>query len=233
MKKLVLFGLGDLAEIALEYFNGNSEYDVVGFTVDRDFLPPGPYFHGLPVVPFDKLEEFFPPYEHYIHVALVYNNMNRDRAQTIERAKAKNYRLASYVSQHAFVANNVTLGEHVFIFEDNVIQSSVVIGDNCILWSGNHVGHHSRIGNNVFVSSHVVISGRCSIGDNCFLGVNATLANATTIGKDSWVMHGALLSGEIPSHSMVSTVKSAVQPLNEVALARALARAKQKGADNG
>ena len=58
---------------------------------------------------------------------------------------------------------------------------------NVVLWSGNHVGHHSVIRDNCFIASHVVISGFCDIGENSFIGVNATLANNVKLGKDNWV----------------------------------------------
>lgn len=233
MRSLIIFGLGDLAEIALEYFTHDSEYDVVAFTADREYLPKEPYFHGLPVVPFDIVQDFYSAKTHYFHAAVIYNHMNRDRSQTIQRAKAKNYSSASYISSKAFVSRSAKVGEHAFIFEDNTVQPYVTIGDNAILWSGNHIGHHSRVGNNVFISSHVVVSGHCDIGDNCFLGVNATLANTTRVGDHSWVNHGAVLSGNIPPSSMVlSPNKSEVMPLNEDALNRALAKVARRSQGN-
>src|SRR5918993_63663 len=92
-------------------------------------------------------------------------------------AKAKGYTPASYISPRAFVWRNAVIGEHCFIFEDNVVQPFVTIGDNVVLWSGNHVGHHSRVGSHTFVSSHVVISGFVEVGESTFLGVNASIAN--------------------------------------------------------
>ena len=56
-----------------------------------------------------------------------------------------------------------------------------------MLWSGNHVGHHSTIGDNVFIASHVVISGSVTVGENTFLGVNATIVNDIAIGADNWI----------------------------------------------
>jgi UDP-3-O-[3-hydroxymyristoyl] glucosamine N-acyltransferase len=81
----------------------------------------------------------------------------------------------------------VEMGEHCFIFEANVVQPFVKIGRNVVLWSGNHIGHHSTIGDNCFVSSHVVVSGSVNVGRNCFLGVNSTFANNLEIGDDVWV----------------------------------------------
>lgn len=223
-KKLVIFGAEDYAHIVYEYFTHDSEYEVVAFTAHRDYIKDKELF-GLPVVPFEELEELYPPTSHEVHVAVVYGNLNRLRANFCAQAKAKGYRLASYVSSRAFVWHNVKIGEHCFIFEDNTVQPFVTIGDNAIFWSGNHIGHHSTIGHNVFITSHVVVSGWCEVGDNSFLGVNATLSNNTTLGKECWVMPSAILNGVVPDNSMVKTATSEYQPLNEKALFRSLSRA--------
>lgn len=225
-KKIVLFGCGDLAKIAHEYFTNDSEYEVVGFTVDGEFLKEN-ILCGLPVVPFEEVETYFPPESHDMHVCIVYKKMNRCRQGVCARAKDKRYDLASYISSKAFVSPSAKVGEHCFIFENNVIQSDVKIGNNVILWSGNHVGHSSTIEDNVFVSSHVVISGWCHIGRNSFLGVNSTLANNTHIGKESWITHGSIVSGRIPQGSFVKSVPSEVMVLNESTLNRALDRASE------
>ena len=77
--------------------------------------------------------------------------------------------------------------------EHNTIQPFVEIGENTILWSGNHIGHHSRIGANCFVSSHVVISGGVTVGENSFIGVNATLRDNIAIGSHCIIGAGALI----------------------------------------
>jgi len=222
-KKIILFGTGDLAQIAKGYFERDTEYQPVCFTVDRSYLGKTELL-GLPVVPYDELEYRYSPIDHEAHVCVVYDAMNRTRAAICRRMESDGYKLASYISPHAFIAPSVRLGKHCFIFENNVIQDFVEIGDNAIFWSGNHIGHNSRIHNNVFISSHVVVSGHCDIGHNSFIGVNSTLANNTVLGKESWVMHGAVLSGNIPEGSFVKTVQSEWVPLNEKALARALER---------
>jgi sugar O-acyltransferase (sialic acid O-acetyltransferase NeuD family) len=185
-KKLVIVGDSAFAEIAHEYFDADSEYTVVGFSVERTFLKRAE-LRGLPLVAFEELEENFDPNTHYIYVATVYTQLNRLRTRLATNAKAKGYKLASYVSSRAFVWRNVEIGEHCFIFEDNTVQPFVKIENNVVLWSGNHIGHHSIIRNNCFIASHAVISGFCDIGENSFLGVNCTLANNVTIGSNNWI----------------------------------------------
>lgn len=203
-RHLVIVGDSAFAEIAHEYFDADSDYRVVGFAVERAYLKRDE-FHGLPVVAFEDLEQHFPPAEHEVFVATVYTQLNRLRTRLAAAAKARGYRLASFVSPRAFVWRNVRLGEHCFVFEDNTLQPFVTVGDNVVLWSGNHIGHHSTIEDNCFVSSHVVISGFCTIGANTFLGVNATLANNLRIGRDNWVGPNTALMKDTPDGALFKT----------------------------
>src|SRR5712664_3620986 len=156
-KKLVIFGDSAFAEIAYEYFTYDSAYEVAAFAVSREYLKRDNLFR-VPIVAFEDVARTHPPSDYEMHVALVYNNLNRNRMQFYRAAKESGYRLANYVSSRAFVWRNVTMGDNCFIFEDNTVQPFVQLGSNVVLWSGNHIGHHSRIGSHCFISSHVVIS---------------------------------------------------------------------------
>jgi sugar O-acyltransferase (sialic acid O-acetyltransferase NeuD family) len=195
-RKLVLIGDSAFAEVAYEYFTHDSEYEVVAFAVEREHRRREELF-GLPVVPFEELPARFAPAEHEFYAALVYTQGNALRARLYQTAKEMGYRPASYVSPRAFVWRNVILGEHCFVFENNVLQPFVKIGSNVVLWSGNHIGHHSSIGDHCFVSSHVVVSGFVHIGPSCFLGVNATFANNLTVGGRCVIGAGALVLGDV------------------------------------
>ncbi len=98
MANVVLFGLRDFASLAHFYLKYDSPHEVVAFTVDRDFLPADPTFEGLPVVPFDELENRYPPTEFAGFAPLSHQGMNRVRQGVYERFKQKGYRLISYIS---------------------------------------------------------------------------------------------------------------------------------------
>jgi len=182
-KKIIIFGDSAFAEIAYEYFTHDSEYEVVAFTVNENYIEKSTLF-GIPIVPFENIESAFSPKDYDMHIALVYNKLNRVRRAKYLEAKIKGYKLANYISSRSFIWHNVTMGDNIFIFEDNTIQPFVKIGSNNVFWSGNHVGHHSKIGDHNFISSHVVISGFCEIRDSNFMGVNATIGNNLKIGSD-------------------------------------------------
>lgn len=205
MKKLVIFGTGDIAELADYYFTNDSDYEVVAFTVDDDFKVQDA-FNGKPVIPFSKIKNSYPSEEFAIFIALSYSKMNSVRKEKYFVAKEQGYKLASYVSSHATVLNQGNIGSNCFILEDNTIQPKVSIGNNVTLWSGNHIGHHSVIKDHSFISSHVVVSGGVTIEESVFIGVNATLRDHISIGERSLIGAGAVImkSTEIDSVHVAS-----------------------------
>jgi len=193
MAKIVIFGIGDIAQIANYYFKIDSNYDVVAFTVDKGYLTTNT-FEGKPVIPFEDVEKLYPAKSYKMFIATSYANLNKVRQEKYEQAKAKGYVLVSYVSSKCSYLSQYECGDNCFIFEDNTIQPFVKIGSNVTLWSGNHIGHHSVIDSHNFISSHVVISGHCHIKPNCFLGVNATLHNNVVIESENLIAAGAIIA---------------------------------------
>jgi sugar O-acyltransferase (sialic acid O-acetyltransferase NeuD family) len=192
-RKLIIVGDRAFAEVACLYFRLEGRFDVAGFAVHERFRQ-GPDLMGLPVLAIEDLATAAPPETHDAFVAVTYGKLNRVRRALCDEMKGRGYRLASYVSPHAFVAPGVEIGENVFIFENNVVQPFVKLGNDVVLWSGNHIGHHSVIEDDVFISSHVVVSGYCHIGRSSFIGVNTAIADQITIAPDCWIGPGCVIS---------------------------------------
>jgi sugar O-acyltransferase (sialic acid O-acetyltransferase NeuD family) len=192
MRPLVIFGTGEAAHLAYYYFTTDSDYQVVAFTVDSDYVKENELF-GLPVIPFEDIYSLFQPKTHEFFVAMGYSKLNELRKARYLAAKAIGYRLASYVSSRASILNHGMIGDNCFVLEDNTVQPFALIGNNVTLWSGNHIGHHSTIHDHCFIASHVVISGGVEIGEACFIGVNATLRDHIKVGEKCVIGAGALL----------------------------------------
>lgn len=211
-KKLVVFGSGDIGQLAHYYFTNDSEYEVVAFTVDAAYIKE-PMFCGVPVVPFEEIEQHYPPSEYDLFVALSYAKLNQVRREKYLAAREKGYHIPSYISSHATVLNDGRIGENCFILEDNTIQPFVTIGNNVTLWSGNHIGHHSTINDHCFLASHIVVSGGVTIDESCFVGVNATLRDHITIGSKSVIGAGVLVLADVEPEGLyigTATERSAV-----------------------
>lgn len=200
-KRLVIFGTGETAALAKFYFEHDSDYTVAAFTVDDGHVD-RESFEGLPVVPFGKSTSLFGPDTHEMFVALSYGKLNRLREEKYAGARQAGYRLATYVCSRAVTWPGVQVGDNCLILENQTLQPTVSIGNNVILWSGNHIGHGTSIADHTYIASHVVISGHCSIGRRCFLGVNATVRDFCTIGDDCFVAMDASVTADLEPGSV-------------------------------
>ena len=190
MSKVVIFGTGDIGQLAHYYLTNDSPDEVVAFSADADYIDQNEYL-GLPLVPFEEMVEKYPPSDFKMFVALSYSKLNEVRAQKFYEAKEKGYELISYVCSKSVIWDAAKIGENCFIFENQTIQPFVQIGDNVTLWSGNHIGHHSTIEDHCFLTSHCVVSGHVSIGAYSFLGVNCTLRDGISLAPRTVVGAGA------------------------------------------
>lgn len=190
MKKVVIFGTGDIGKLAHFYFTNDSSYEIAAFTADKEFIKDKDLL-GLPIVPFETIEETFPPDKFDMFVALSYKNLNKIRAEKYYEAKKKGYKLVSYVCSKSVFWGDTEIGDNCFIFENQTIQPLVKIGNNVTMWSGNHIGHEAAIGDHCFITSHVVISGHVVIEPYCFLGVNCTIRDGIRIRAKCVIGAGA------------------------------------------
>ena len=208
-KDLIIIGDSAFAQIAYEYFNEDSIYNVVAFAVEREYLKQETCM-GLKVYTLDELSQLFDYKDTSFFVAVTYGKLNRTRRRLKERMEELGFSAASYISSRSYIASSSKIGPHCFIFEDNTIQSFSELKSNVILWSGNHIGHHSIVEDNVFISSHVVISGFCKVGKNSFVGVNSTVGNNVEIGEDNWIEPGSIITKSTSEQSIVKSVKSEI-----------------------
>ncbi|PWJ59295.1 sugar O-acyltransferase (sialic acid O-acetyltransferase NeuD family) [Dyadobacter jejuensis] len=195
MSKVIIFGVLDTAELAHYYLQHDSEHEVVAFTINKEYLE-SDSFKGLPVVPFEEVEKHFDPTEYKFFAPMTGRNMNRNRESIYHQAKEKGYSFISYISSKATIFDRSLIGENCFILEDNTIQPFTTVGNNVVMWSGNHIGHHGSIQDHVFFTSHVVLSGHCLVESYSFFGVNSTIRDYTKISKGTLVGMASAITKE-------------------------------------
>lgn len=206
-RDLVIFGASSFAQIAVEYFGRDPEWNVLAVVVDRGYEDGAAQF-DVPLMLADEIIGEVRPESTWFHVAIPYSQMNRLREAKYMELRALGLAPASYVSTNAMVDPTATIGDHVFIFENNVVQPFVTIGTGVVLWSGNHIGHHSSVEDFSFISSHVVVSGHCRIGRRSFLGVNSTVGNDVSVGPDNWILPNTLVLSDTGADEMWKPARS-------------------------
>ena len=199
---IVLFGTGDMAQVAAVYIRTHSDLNIVGYTLDHAYRKEDT-FDGLPLVSWETLETDFPPDQVKLFGPLTYQRMNTIRRDRYLEGKARGYSFVSFIHPDCNIYAD-KIGENCLILEQNVIQPFSSIGNNVIIWSGSHVAHHAQVGDHVFISSHVTIGGSAVIGNECHLSGQAGVAHGLTLGPRCAVLNGAKLTRNLSEGSVIS-----------------------------
>lgn len=193
--KIVLFGIGTLADLALHYFTSDSQYDVAAFTVDKKYVQAATH-RGKPLVPFEEVAERFPPSDHCMFVAVGYVDCNQVRASKCRQARELGYELATYVSSDS-INRSKKMGENCFIFEGAILQPFTELGDGVIVWPGTILSHHSIVGECCYLSPNVTICGNVKLGNNIFVGAGAVIKDAIAIQNDIVIGMGSVVTTDL------------------------------------
>lgn len=193
MKPVVLFGIGKIAEVVLQYLRHESKVDVAACTVDGQYLP-GEHWNGLDCVAFEDIEQAYPAADYDMFVAMGYHDLNGLRASRVRQAQAKGYRLISYVHPNSGLPSDCELGPNCFVMHNVNVHPCVTMGENVFVWSGSMIGHHSHIGDHCWLSSSSNISGGVTVGANCFFAVNATVGHSVRIGDRCFLGANSLVT---------------------------------------
>lgn len=207
--KLVIFGVGELAEVAHYYFAHEAGRSIAAFTVDDAYMDRDTVA-GVPVVPWSEVSRRFPADQHDVFVAIGYSRVNALRADRVAAVSTAGYRLASFLHSRAVVWDGFVLRENTFILEHNTLQPFVQVGRNVIIWSGNHIGHHSVVEDGCYLASHAVISGGVQIGQESFVGVNVTIRDHVTVGRRCVLGAGVVVLSHLPDESVLAATATPV-----------------------
>ncbi len=186
MKKIIIYGCGQGANVATRYIRSDKEDKICAYTADAKYIS-SKIFMDLPLIVFEEVELKYPPDDYLMFIPLGFNSMNHLRAEKYRLAKNKGYTMYSYISSKSFLHHDVDCGENCFILEGQAINFDVKIGNNVVMWSGNHVGDRTIIGDHVWLSSHITIAGDVIINDYCFLGINAIISNHVVLEQETFV----------------------------------------------
>lgn len=220
MKPLVIFGAGELGQLARTYFTAEAKREVVALTVDAAHVA-GAASTDLPVVAFDALEASFAPSDVDLFIAIGYRSLNDARTAKCAEARRRGYALASHVSPAARTWPDLVVGDNTLVMEGSLVQPFVRIGDGVIVWAGAMVSHHVEIEEGAFVSAGVTLCGRARVGARSFIGAGAVIREGVRVAPRSLVGAGALIladTEEGQSYLVEGTRKSGVPSRRMAAL---------------
>jgi sugar O-acyltransferase (sialic acid O-acetyltransferase NeuD family) len=192
MAKVIIFGTGRGAMTAYEYLKRDTSHLIVAFTVNKQYIV-ADQVEGIPVIPFEEIEDSYGPEDYLLFAPLGFDNMNKVRQRVFEEGKKKGFNFLSYVHSSNRDISLKEIGENCFILENQSINNDVTIGNNVVIWSGNQIGDRVVIEDHVWISSEVCISGNVLIGKNSILAVNASISHDVCIAEENFIGANALI----------------------------------------
>ncbi|MAF64610.1 MAG: transferase [Planctomycetes bacterium] len=211
MRRLILFGCGNFAQMAHHFFAHDSEYEVAAFTVDGEFQE-SDSFRGLPVVPFEEVVECFDPADHDLFVSVGLREVNRRRAAKVREAEEMGYALASYVGSRAIVSTDFRPRENTWVMETAHLHPGAEIGRNCIIWSRSTIGFNSSLADDCWVAG-ALVGESVTIGAGTFIGLGATVASFATVGERNVIGAGALILKDTGDEQVFRGAASEASPV--------------------
>jgi len=194
MKEVVVFGSGNVAKLVHYFLNNDSDYRVKAFTIHSEYIKKSTYLN-LPVVSFENITNTYPPNQYDMFVAIGAQERNEHRERIYNEAKAKGYKLISYISSKAQYWPDLKCGDNVFIIQATSIEPFVEIGNNVAL-IGTKIGQNVKIEDNCFIST-ATIGSDVNVAKNAFIGINALINPYIKVGTKAIVGAGSIIVKDV------------------------------------
>lgn len=95
-----------------------------------------------------------------------------------------------------------------------------VVGDDCLLMTGAHVGHDAHLGNRIVLANQVAIAGHCHIGDDVIIGGLSGIHQFVRIGHGAIVGALTMVTNDVLPYGLVQGPRGILDGLNLVGLKR-------------
>lgn len=199
-KKIVVFGIGDFSDIVCFVAEHRLGQTISGFTVNEKYVKSDEH-KGRPLVPFERLEEYFPPEETDLYLGFISKKMFLDREEVFNSMKERGYRVLNLIHPSASVDTD-EIGEGNIILQNCSVEHHCSLGNCNILWANVALPHHNKVGNFNNLAPSISLSGYSSIGNHCYIGNNSTIKNRIHIPDFAFVGAGSYITKPIEEKSV-------------------------------
>lgn len=199
--KVVIFGVGQLAEVIGHYLENDPRFEIAGFVVDNAYLPDTAHFAGKPVVAWERITEVYPPKEYALLGPISYRKNNNLRKERYLEGKSLGYKFASFVHPSSHVTG-ARIGENSILLEDCTVQPFATLGVCSILWSKVHIGHHAQVDDYCFFASFCGVAGNARIGERVFFGGQTGVTDNLSVGDGCIIGAGAIVTQDMAPNSV-------------------------------
>lgn len=203
MDNLIIIGTSTNARHVYEFVRMYKLYNVIGFAVNSQYKTSETLF-DLPIYELESLKEKVTG-SFKVFIALLWNNLNRDRRELFEYCESKNFKFANLISPTAIIRKSSKLGRNCWVHDYVIIQNNTQIGDNVAIMAYTLIGADCMVGSHCFFGARSLLGGGSKIGRQSFVGLNSTIFDDTIIGEKCIIGACTSVKRNIPSYSKYIT----------------------------
>jgi UDP-N-acetylglucosamine acyltransferase len=104
------------------------------------------------------------------------------------------------VASETRIGDGNTFREYVTIHRGTKEGTATVVGNNCFLMVGSHLGHNVRLGDRVIIANNCLLAGYVDIGDGAVLGGGTVFHQFMRVGSLAMVRGGTRFGKDIPPY---------------------------------
>lgn len=120
----------------------------------------------------------------------------------------------------AIIGNDTTIREGATVNRGTASAGKTVIGDNCLLMAGTHVGHDCILGNYIILGNTTGLAGEVKVEDHAIVSAGTLVHQFSRIGAHVIIGGGARVRIDVPPFIKADRDPLAYMGLNTVGLTR-------------
>lgn len=142
-----------------------------------------------------------------IHIGAVIGHLPQDRAFTGERSYCE-------------IGRRTVLREYVTVHRGTMPESRTVVGDDCLIFAGAHVGHNCVLGERVTMMNYAILGGHVTVGPGAVLSGGAIFHQFVRVGDLAMIGGGATIGVDVPPY-LTAYERNLVMGVNRIGMLRA------------
>lgn len=193
---ILLLGMGGHAHSVVDSIERTGKYHIIGF-LDIEEMQGMSYKEYNVLGTDDALKNYYDKGIRNAFVTIGFLGHGKIRERLYWQLKDIGYILPNIIDNTAVKAENVKIGEGIFIGKNAVVNTGAEIGDMCIVNTGAVIEHDSKVGSFSHIAVGTVLCGGVIVGEATMIGANATVIQGVTVGNRCIVGAGTVVHRDL------------------------------------
>ncbi|PJZ86616.1 acetyltransferase [Leptospira harrisiae] len=193
---LLLVGAGGHTKSCIEVIETENRYEIIGLIGSESEM--GKDILGYKVIGSDNDLKELKSITKNVLITVGQIKTYEPRKRIFHLLKELGFHFVSVVSPFARVAKSAKIGAGTVVFHNVVLNSDVIVGENCIINTGAILEHEVTIGDHSHVSTGCILNGGVRVGDCSFIGSGTVVKENLLIGSKVIVGMSAKVLKNVP-----------------------------------